>query len=243
QSKDGKSPLHMTAVHGRFTRSQTLIQNGGEIDCVDKDGNTPLHVAARYGHELLINTLITSGADTAKCGIHNMFPLHLAALNAHSDCCRKLLSSGQKYSIVSLFSNERVLSAGFDIDTPDSFGRTCLHAAAAGGCAVVPIRLQPWSPNVVHLPPSHFSSAVLKVTKRKPNKPKQQQKKPTKTKPPSSKLESEKAVPLSGSCIPEKWCLEFLLQNDANPSIQDKEGYNTVHYAAAYGHRQCLELV
>lgn len=28
QSKDGKSPLHMTAVHGRFTRSQTLIQNG-----------------------------------------------------------------------------------------------------------------------------------------------------------------------------------------------------------------------
>lgn len=38
-------------------------------------------------------------------------------------------------------------------------------------------------------------------------------------------------------------CLEFLLQNDANPSIQDKEGYNTVHYAAAYGHRQCLELV
>lgn len=38
-------------------------------------------------------------------------------------------------------------------------------------------------------------------------------------------------------------CLEFLLQKDANPSIQDKEGYNTVHYAAAYGHRQCLELV
>lgn len=28
QSRDGKSPLHMTAVHGRFTRSQTLIQNG-----------------------------------------------------------------------------------------------------------------------------------------------------------------------------------------------------------------------
>lgn len=81
----------MTAVHGRFTRSQTLIQNGqsrcapffprtvdscaaliellmpgGEIDSVDKDGNTPLHIAARYGHELLINTLITSGADCTR---------------------------------------------------------------------------------------------------------------------------------------------------------------------------------
>lgn len=38
-------------------------------------------------------------------------------------------------------------------------------------------------------------------------------------------------------------CLEFLLQNDANPALRDKEGYNSIHYAAAYGHRQCLELV
>lgn len=37
---------------------------------------------------------------------------------------------------MSLFSNEHVLSAGFEIDTPDKFGRTCLHAAAAGGWVV-----------------------------------------------------------------------------------------------------------
>ncbi|KAK7944761.1 hypothetical protein WMY93_000489 [Mugilogobius chulae] len=111
-SKDRKTPLHMTAIHGRFSRSQAIIENGAEIDCEDKNGNTPLHIAARYGHELLINTLITNRADTAKRGIHGMFPLHLAALSGFSDCCRKLLSSG------------------FDIDTPDDFGRTCLHAAA-----------------------------------------------------------------------------------------------------------------
>ncbi|XP_033992032.1 serine/threonine-protein phosphatase 6 regulatory ankyrin repeat subunit C-like [Trematomus bernacchii] len=84
----------MAAIHGRFTRSQILIQNGGEIDCVDKYGNTPLHVAAKYGHELLISTLMTNGADTARRGIHGMFPLHLAVLYGFSDCCRKLLSSG-----------------------------------------------------------------------------------------------------------------------------------------------------
>lgn len=96
QSKDGKTPLHMTAIHGRFSRSQAIIENGkltgvflmllsvipanrfvdlfvgfvclegAEIDCEDKNGNTPLHIAARYGHELLINTLITNRADTAK---------------------------------------------------------------------------------------------------------------------------------------------------------------------------------
>lgn len=90
----------MAAIHGRFTRSQILIQNGnedsdrpvsagfallhcsvirsfslcspsgGEIDCVDKYGNTPLHVAAKYGHELLISTLMTNGADTARYQTH-----------------------------------------------------------------------------------------------------------------------------------------------------------------------------
>lgn len=30
QSKEGKSPLHMAAIHGRFTRSQILIQNGND---------------------------------------------------------------------------------------------------------------------------------------------------------------------------------------------------------------------
>lgn len=41
--------------------------------------------------------------------------------------------AGQLYSIVSSMSKEHVLSAGFDINTPDNFGRTCLHAAASGG--------------------------------------------------------------------------------------------------------------
>lgn len=33
QSKEGKSPLHMAAIHGRFTRSQILIQNGNRVSC------------------------------------------------------------------------------------------------------------------------------------------------------------------------------------------------------------------
>lgn len=41
-----------------------------------------------------------------------------------------LLPSGWRVSMV---CNDSVLSAGFQIDTPDTLGRTCLHAAAAGG--------------------------------------------------------------------------------------------------------------
>uniref|UniRef100_A0A667YM70 Uncharacterized protein n=1 Tax=Myripristis murdjan TaxID=586833 RepID=A0A667YM70_9TELE len=103
RSKDGKTPLHMAAAHGRFSRSQALIQNG---ESTNVKVNSALHIAARYGHELIITALINHGADMTKRGIHGMFPLHLAALSGFSDCCRKLLSSG------------------FDIDTADDFGRT-----------------------------------------------------------------------------------------------------------------------
>lgn len=37
--------------------------------------------------------------------------------------------------------------------------------------------------------------------------------------------------------------LEFLLDNNADPSLRDKQGYAAVHYAAAFGNRQNLELV
>lgn len=68
QSIDGRSPLHMTAIHGRFTRSQTLIDKGAIVDATDKNGCTALHIAAQFGHELLSNTLLLYGADANKKG-------------------------------------------------------------------------------------------------------------------------------------------------------------------------------
>ncbi|NXF28066.1 ANR52 phosphatase, partial [Rhodinocichla rosea] len=275
QSKEGKSPLHMAAIHGRFTRSQILIQNGHEIDCADKYGNTPLHVAARYGHELLISTLMTNGADTARRGIHDMFPLHLAVLFGFSDCCRKLLSSGQLYSIVSSLSNEHVLSAGFDINTPDNLGRTCLHAAASGGwghlggtwghlgtacghchqpavplVVVVALGVSPWSLSLTHggsggtgggtgvslwaLSPTQGGTggteggtgvSLWALSPTHGGRPSEEE-------------------PLKESRLKEAFfCLEFLLDNGADPSLRDKQGYTAVHYAAAYGNRQNLELL
>uniref|UniRef100_A0A8C9SQD7 Ankyrin repeat domain 28 n=1 Tax=Scleropages formosus TaxID=113540 RepID=A0A8C9SQD7_SCLFO len=241
KSKDGKTPLHMTAIHGRFSRSQAVIQSGAEIDCEDKNGNSPLHIAARYGHELLINTLITNGADTAKRGIHGMFPLHLAALSGFSDCCRKLLSSGEYL----------LLPRDFDIDTPDDFGRTCLHAAAAGGYTffsnkygskLTPLHYAAANCNYQCLfalvgsgasvndldergcSPLHYAAASDTDGKQGGCH--------------SPYYHDPQSCPLSTSR-----CLEYLLRNDANPGIRDKQGYNAVHYASAYGHRLCLELV
>ncbi|TNN02474.1 hypothetical protein fugu_009961 [Takifugu bimaculatus] len=213
----------MTAIHGRFSRSQAIIENGAEIDCEDKNGNTPLHIAARYGHELLINTLITNGADTAKRGVHGMFPLHLAALSGFSDCCRKLLSSG------------------FDIDTPDDFGRTCLHAAAAGGnleCLNLLLntgadfnRKDSFGRTPLHYAAANCNYQCLFALVGSGAS--------------VNDLDERGCSPLhyAAASDTDGKCLEYLLRNDANPGIRDNQGYNAVHYASAYGHRLCLELI
>uniref|UniRef100_A0A671V4C5 Ankyrin repeat domain 52a n=1 Tax=Sparus aurata TaxID=8175 RepID=A0A671V4C5_SPAAU len=256
QSKEGKSPLHMAAIHGRFTRSQILIQNGGEIDCVDKYGNTPLHVAAKYGHELLISTLMTNGADTARRGIHGMFPLHLAVLYGFSDCCRKLLSSGQLYSIVSSMSKEHVLSAGFDINTPDNFGRTCLHAAASGGnVECLNLLLSSGTDlnkrDIMGRTPLHYAAAngryqctvTLVSAGAEVNEPDQTGCTPLHYSAASQAFSRLATVILFPLSLFDTSCLEHLLDNGADPSMVNSKGYSAVHYAAYHGNKQNLELV
>jgi ankyrin repeat protein len=34
QSDDGRTPLHMTAIHGRFTRSKILMDNGRNCNVI-----------------------------------------------------------------------------------------------------------------------------------------------------------------------------------------------------------------
>ncbi|KAM4736801.1 LOW QUALITY PROTEIN: serine/threonine-protein phosphatase 6 regulatory ankyrin repeat subunit C [Anableps anableps] len=262
QSKEGKSPLHMAAIHGRFTRSQILIQNGGEIDCVDKYGNTPLHVAAKYGHELLISTLMTNGADTARRGIHGMFPLHLAVLYGFSDCCRKLLSSGQLYSIVSSMSKEHVLSAGFDINTPDNFGRTCLHAAASGGnVECLNLLLSSGTDlnkrDIMGRTPLHYAAAngryqctvALVNAGAEVNEQDQTGCTPLHYSA-ASQAFSRADRHFSGNhqntedeTKESYFCLEHLLDNGADPSMVNSKGYSAVHYAAYHGNKQNLELL
>uniref|UniRef100_A0A8C3G7T6 Ankyrin repeat domain 52a n=1 Tax=Cyclopterus lumpus TaxID=8103 RepID=A0A8C3G7T6_CYCLU len=243
QSKEGKSPLHMAAIHGRFTRSQILIQNGGEIDCVDKYGNTPLHVAAKYGHELLISTLMTNGADTARY--------------------HKSLKLCQLYSIVSSMSKEHVLSAGFDINTPDNFGRTCLHAAASGGnVECLNLLLSSGTDlnkrDIMGRTPLHYAAAngryqctvTLVSAGAEVNEPDQTGCTPLHYSA-ASQAFSRVDRHFSGNqnqndedeAKESYFCLEHLLDNGADPSMVNSKGYSAVHYAAYHGNKQNLELL
>ena len=71
----------MTAVHGFYLRTETLINNGSSlslqwcsvmaavgarVDLKDKEKNTSLHIAARNGHASVVKTLISYCADMMK---------------------------------------------------------------------------------------------------------------------------------------------------------------------------------
>uniref|UniRef100_A0A8C3JR70 Ankyrin repeat domain 52 n=1 Tax=Calidris pygmaea TaxID=425635 RepID=A0A8C3JR70_9CHAR len=239
QSKEGKSPLHMAAIHGRFTRSQILIQNGSEIDCADKYGNTPLHVAGRA-----LPPLPCPGR-----GIHDMFPLHLAVLFGFSDCCRKLLSSGEWLGRPSCSGDTRggpsrapltphpaLSPPGQLYSIPPSFPlpRTPLHYAAANGSYQCTVTLVTSGASINEADckgctPLHYAAAS--DTGPKLGGSLQSSASPTFPFSPSPLL----------LALPS--CLEFLLDNGADPSLRDKQGYTAVHYAAAYGNRQNLELL
>uniref|UniRef100_A0A3Q2P2S6 Ankyrin repeat domain 52 n=1 Tax=Fundulus heteroclitus TaxID=8078 RepID=A0A3Q2P2S6_FUNHE len=258
-NKEGKSPLHMAAMQGRFTSSQILIQNGGEIDCLDVNGNTPLHIAARYGQELLTSTLLTNGAARGRQGIHGMLPLHFAALFGFPDCCRKLLSNGQFYNVI---QDGQVPTLEFDINSPDDYGRTCLHAAASGGnveclnllinngaeldikddlgrsplhyaaangnsqCTISLVRAgaEVNEADLTGCSPLHYAAASHTF---------------------SGKSKQKYLLKLKEVFFFLFYfrCLDFLLDNGANPTLKNSMGYSAVHYAAAYGNKQHLELL
>uniref|UniRef100_A0A8D0CQ79 Ankyrin repeat domain 52 n=1 Tax=Sander lucioperca TaxID=283035 RepID=A0A8D0CQ79_SANLU len=208
QNKEGKSPLHMASMHGRFTGSQILIQNGS------------------------IFTLSPASA-CPHSGIHGMLPLHLAVLYGFPDCCRKLLSNGENlsesiypipFSILILLTHPKMFplhkvlllvvylpSTGDDINFLDDHGRTCLsplHYAAANGNSQCTISLVRAGAEVNELDltgcsPLHYAAASHTFC----------------------------------------GCLDFLLDSGANPTLKNSNGYSAVHYAAAYGNKQHLELV
>lgn len=75
RDEDNRTPLHMSAIFGRLSRSKALIDNHAEVNAVDDKGQTPLHVAAKNGHEMLVGLLLSAGK---KCLLNRMTVINIS---------------------------------------------------------------------------------------------------------------------------------------------------------------------
>ncbi|XP_018318975.1 uncharacterized protein LOC108732588 isoform X2 [Agrilus planipennis] len=223
QSLDGRTPLHMTALHGRFTRSKTLIDKGAVVDTTDKNGCTALHIAAQYGHDLLANTLLSHGADPNKKGYEGMTPLHMCCLSGFVECCRKFLQAGvdinaqddtgktathcaaYKGSVECL---DLLVSNGAKFQLVDKKGRTPLHYAAVQGrypCVFTLVGLG--------------SSVNLKDE------------------------EGCSALHFAAVYNQEEKCVKYLIEHKADPKMKDNNGFTPIHYAVAGNNYKAVEYL
>ncbi|CAC5404193.1 unnamed protein product [Mytilus coruscus] len=109
-SKNGRSPLHTTALHGCTSVVCFLLKNCAyPVDQKDSCGSTPLMDALRSGHtniaKLLLDVqkegqtdtvrfLLSAGADVDHTDTMGRTALHIASGGQHADTVRLLLEHG-----------------------------------------------------------------------------------------------------------------------------------------------------
>lgn len=133
QSKDGCTPLHAAASHGRLDALRRMVQLRANIEARHDSLETPLHIAARHGFHEVAEVLLDSGAKTAvfgktppnTCDAAYSFrgwtggsPLHVAAHHGQTAIIELLLA--------------RRVNVQMRVPAGVLRGGTALHWAAAG---------------------------------------------------------------------------------------------------------------
>ncbi|KAK9754189.1 Ankyrin repeats (3 copies) [Popillia japonica] len=223
QSLDGRTPLHMTAIHGRFTRSKTLIDKGATVDCADRNGCTALHIAAHYGHELLSNTLLSYGAQPARKGFEGRTPLHMCCLSGYIECCRIFIKAGVDLNDKddtgktplhcaaykgAVECVDLLVSSGADFRVTDMVGRTALHYASAQGFFFCVFTLV------------GIGSPVNQADK-----------------------EGRTALHLAAAYDIDGRCVNYLIEHKADPKLKDVNGFTPIHYAVAGNNVNALKYL
>lgn len=90
KSKDGTTPLLLSALLGKFEIFNLLLEYKADIGLADDENNTPLHVASDLGYLKMVYKLVELGADfNIKTNKGNL-PLALAVNGRHHEIVKFL---------------------------------------------------------------------------------------------------------------------------------------------------------
>lgn len=61
QDTEGRTPLVVATLAGKFHAVQMLLHAGADVNIGDKDGYTPIHIAGFHGHADIARLLVRQG--------------------------------------------------------------------------------------------------------------------------------------------------------------------------------------
>ncbi|MBP52903.1 MAG: hypothetical protein CMI27_07135 [Opitutae bacterium] len=208
----GHSPLHYSSYKGNLRFVDYLLRNGGNPNTQGKHNSTPLHSAAWGRHREVLELLLEDGADVNARTEEGETPCMTAALR------------GEKEILEILFA----LSA--DPHAIDIHGSNMLDLAAAGGHSkIVKLLTQI---GVSENNPMHIAAGLGDIDKIK---------KLLKNGSSINQLDGFGATPLLIAVVSGKEeMVDFLLSQNADPTLGAKDGYTMMHGAAFSGKKSMV---
>jgi len=91
---NGRTPLHLAALHGREGAVKALIDAGADLAAKDPRGETPLHSAVQASSMQAVKLMLAAGADASaqdRCG---EVILHSAVITRSAEVVQLLLAAG-----------------------------------------------------------------------------------------------------------------------------------------------------
>jgi ankyrin repeat protein len=114
---NGKTLMHLAAMHGHAAMVEELIKAGLDASVPDDGKMTPLHCASERGHALAVKTLLEVITVDVNCkDTDGRTPLHFAMV------------SGDEATVLNIIGADKV-----DVNCVDKHGKTPLHWAVDKG--------------------------------------------------------------------------------------------------------------
>ncbi|EAY02348.1 ankyrin repeat protein, putative [Trichomonas vaginalis G3] len=141
---DGKTALHIAALHNSKEAAEFLISHGININEKDKYGETALHIATRNSYKEIVKLLISHGANVNEKDYYEKTALHIAAQYNKKEIAELLISHGANVNEKDYYEKtalhiaaqynkkeiaELLISHGANLNEKDKDGETALHFA------------------------------------------------------------------------------------------------------------------
>jgi ankyrin repeat protein len=153
-TRDGTTPLCVSAQNGHIKVVRALLEAGADIDqAVLADRRTPLYVAAQTGNVEVVRALAEAGANIDLAQTNGFTPLYVSAMNGHAKVVRasveaganidRAMTIGRRTPLYVAVQNGHVevvralAESGTNVDQAQSNGATPLHLSSQKGNAEV----------------------------------------------------------------------------------------------------------